>query len=282
MKKYYHGILFQEKSKDVYPIPYSPVQFIDGEYKIFLVYGCNKIEATSPDLKTWKYTPLSFAPYGTVLENENKYYAAYCVNSFDHCNYAFSIAEDKKTFKEVFFKPEHHGLDISFFYDKGIFRCYARMKITPCIRTIGYMESKDFVNWSLMEEILVPDNEDGGNVFYSMSVINTEKGYFGFLNTFLPDPDFTSGNTETMDVQLVWSADGITDWKRLNDRKPIIERESYTKNIHACASVIGNEVFIATISTGMYHNFFAVDRENKFYFTELYRIPLTELYKYLL
>jgi hypothetical protein len=133
-----------------------------------------------------------------------------------------------------------------------------------------------------MQEILVPDLEDGGNVFYSMSVINTDKGYFGFLNTFLPDPDFTSGNTETMDVQLVWSADGITNWKRLNDRKPIIERESYTKNIHACASVIGDEVFIATISTGMFHNFFAVDRESKFYFTELYRIPLAELYKYLL
>lgn len=276
---YYQGILIKD-NKDICPNLYSPMQFIKGKYQLFVFIDGRYALATSRNLIDWKYKYLD-TTHGTSQEINGKYYCAYYKDYDFHCVYCFSVSENKKDFKDVFTKEEFHGLDISWIYDNGIFKAYARMNITPQIRTIGYMESKDFVNWTLLKEVFAPDeldrvkvNPEGrGKEFYSMSVVRTEKGYFGFLNVYdIPN--------EIMEVELAYSENGIDKWKRLNDRKPILERQENVKQIYACASVIDNEVHIVTISSDFYHDH--RNREGNYFFTEHYKIPLKEIYKYLL
>lgn len=279
MNDYYQGALFKT-DKDVCPNLYSPMQFIDNHYQLFLLIDGKAALAKSKNLIDWKYKYLNI-PHGTVQQIGNKYYCAYYKDYDFHCVYCFSISDNKKDFTDVFTKEEHHGLDISFIYDEGIFRAYARQNITPRIRTIGYMESKDFVNWTQLKEVFVPDEEDRkvvngegrGKEFYCISVVRTDKGYFGFLSVY----DVV---TEIMDVELCHSENGIDNWKRLNDRKPIIERQNDVKQLYACASVISDEIHIVTISSDFYHDH--RNREGSYFFTEHYKIPIKEIYKYLL
>jgi len=94
-------------------------------------------------------------------------------------------------------------------------------------RRIGRCTSTDFIHWSPMEMVLVPDAHDPvGTQFYEMYVTPYEGVYFstvlvlhidrGLRDYDQPNPE---GMEQTIDVQLAFSRDGI-HWTRLGDRHP--------------------------------------------------------------
>ena len=94
-------------------------------------------------------------------------------------------------------------------------------------RRVGRSVSDDFENWSEIEEVLAPDDQDApGMEIYGMPVFKYEGLYLGQLwayHTPLEEVGNKSKtrNIATIDVQLAVSRDGIA-WERAGGRKPFI------------------------------------------------------------
>ena len=90
-------------------------------------------------------------------------------------------------------------------------------------RRIGRSTSDDFVNWTDIEEVLVPDSDDPpGAEFYGMPVFKYEGLYLGQLLAYHAPPEESQIRfAGTIDIQLASSRDGIA-WDRVGGRKPFI------------------------------------------------------------
>lgn len=90
-------------------------------------------------------------------------------------------------------------------------------------RRIGRATSDDFVNWTEIEEVLVPDDDDPpATELYGMPVFKYEDMYLGQLQVLHPPPEEPqTRNANTLAVQLTSSRDGIS-WERVADRKEFI------------------------------------------------------------
>ena len=90
-------------------------------------------------------------------------------------------------------------------------------------RRIGRSVSDDFVNWTEVQEILAPDEDDPPSMeFYGMPVFKYEGIYLGQLWACHARPEETqTRNFWNTDVQLTVSRDGIA-WERVGGRKPFI------------------------------------------------------------
>lgn len=269
----YQGIIFTG-NHDVFPSPYSIMQYNsnNGQYTIFLNKAGLRYLASSPNGHSdWIFTEVNL-PYGAIAFSGGLILTAYH-KWFNNQSFFYF----QKNGVDVGFIREPHGEDITFIeraeLGKPKYRAYARMNVPPAVRSVGVMESNDFVTWSPLKEILTPTESDAGRQFYSMSVIETEKGFFGFVNVF------NSLNNKTT-IRLVHSLDGLDTmpWTWLNAGNPIIPLET-REQLYANASVINNEVHITTISAKFNHS--EINRNGRFYYTELWKISLTNLYKYL-
>ena len=90
-------------------------------------------------------------------------------------------------------------------------------------RRIGRSVSDDFINWTVPETVLAPDELDPpGLEFYGMPVFKYEGIYLGQLNAYYAPPEEPQirfyGNIE---IQLASSRDGIK-WERSGNRKAFI------------------------------------------------------------
>jgi hypothetical protein len=270
----YQGIILNG-SYDIFPVPYSPMfQDRDNLYKLFVLKGGQPYAVGSSNgMNNWIYSSTGNMPYGTVIkENPNRYLAAYHKWYNNQAFYYFAGSTNSYNWNDMALIRQPHGEDITFIIDGGKYKAYARMSVPPAIRTIGYMESQDFRNWTTLVEVLKPDALDGLNQFYSMSVVKGNYGYFGFLNVF-------NTGTDLVSVQLVWSENGEdNNWQRLNGRQEILTKKNGVQCLYGIASVIGDEVYITTISSKFNHS--ENNRNGQYYYTELYKISLTELQKY--
>ena len=90
-------------------------------------------------------------------------------------------------------------------------------------RRIGRSESDDFINWTEIEDVLVPDSDDpDGTQFYGMPVFKYGDHYLGQLYMYHTPPEEPHIRfAGTVDVQLASSRDGIS-WERAGGRKPFI------------------------------------------------------------
>ena len=270
----YQGIILNG-SYDIFPVPYSPMfKDRDNLYKLFVLKGGQPFAVGSSNgMNNWIYSSTGNMPYGTVIkENSNRYLAAYHKWYNNQAFYYFAGSLNSYNWNDMALIRQPHGEDITFIIDGGKYKAYARMNVPPAIRTIGYMESTDFRNWTTLVEVLRPDALDLLNQFYSMSVVKTASGFWGFLNVFNTETDLVS-------VQLIFSTNGKDNWQRLNNRQDILVKKNGVQCLYACASVIGDGVYITTISSKFNHS--ENNRNGGYYFTELYRISLTELQKYI-
>jgi hypothetical protein len=120
-----------------------------------------------------------------------------------------------------------------------------------------------------LQKFLKPDAVDiAGLEFYEMSVIKTTRGYFGLLNTY-------NRNTSIVELQLAYSENGKTNWRRINNRNIFITRPAGIKQMFGNWSVVDDMVYIYTIENYNDHESGGV------HFSSRYKISLTELYKYL-
>ena len=90
-------------------------------------------------------------------------------------------------------------------------------------RRIGRSVSDDFINWTLPETVLAPDELDPpGFEFYGMTVFKYEGFYIGQLYAYAAPPEEPQIRFYgTMDIQLASSRDGI-EWERTGNRKSFI------------------------------------------------------------
>ena len=266
----YQGIILNG-AFDVLPVPYSPMQYFNGKYNVFLLRNGNFcIASSSNGLNNWTYTNSGF-PYGSVMKDTLYFLCAYHKWFNNQSYFYFSASADGVNFTDVSTIRTPHGEDISFIkLRNGKFRAYGRMNVPPALRTIGVMESDDFRNWTPLQEILVPDASDNGKEFYSCSVIETDNGFYAFINVYNP-------RNEQVTVRLMKSENGITAWKRLNGFNPVIKLGD-RQQIYASASVIGNEVYVTTISAKFNHS--ESNRNGKYYYTELWKIGIDDLYRF--
>ena len=90
-------------------------------------------------------------------------------------------------------------------------------------RRIGRSTSDDFENWTEIEQVLAPDDQDPPAMeFYGMPVFKYEGLYLGQLWAYdTPPEEAMTRNAALIDVQLTVSRDGIA-WERVGGRKPFI------------------------------------------------------------
>ena len=94
-------------------------------------------------------------------------------------------------------------------------------------RRIGRSTSDDFENWTEIEEVLRPDDQDPSAMeLYGMPVFKYEGLYLGQLWAYHTPPEEVGDPSKTrnaadIDVQLTVSRDGIA-WERAGGRKPFI------------------------------------------------------------
>jgi hypothetical protein len=107
----------------------------------------------------------------------------------------------------------------------GLYVSYCRPSVHEgnMLRRIGRSVSRDFMDWTEPEDVLVPDDQDPeGMQFYSMPAFKYEEYYLGQIHAYRTDPEAPHVRfAGFVDVQLAASRDGIA-WQRLGDRKPFI------------------------------------------------------------
>lgn len=283
------GIVMNSSTADCFI--YSPPFIRSGLFTCYVNKGGSMFMASSPNgLNTWTLKPVN-APYGPIIFANNVFRGSahkwynHTVNSYyygsqDGVNWSATAADFSQT----------AGEDRCLLYDNGIYRNYVRVQPVP--RTIGYCQSTNFASWSRIIEVLRPDAADGIRTqFYQMSVIKTESGYFGLLNTYRvgdlgQDVEQIPPYTEfehTVDLQLVYSANGKDNWIRLNNRKVFIPRSPGVKQQFGTWTVIGEAVYIYTIESKRRHTMWedSYNKSGNLYFSSRYKISLADLLKYL-
>lgn len=271
-KAVYQGKILSSMNSDIFPSPYSYLSKVDGKYVLPVHKSGSSYLARSEDGRTnWSYTPSNFR-YGCVIYDKTDYVGASHIWFNNQSFFIFSRSNPSgTTFNDIYLHRTPHGEDISILKVGTEYRAYARDSVPPAVRTIGVMQSPDLIHWTEFKVILTPDIYDNGREFYSMSVIQTPKGFFGFINVYNPV-------NNKMTIRLVFSVDGLSNWKWLHNRNPIIPLED-REQLYASASVIGDEVYIVTISAKFNHS--EENRNGRYYYTELWTIDKEILFKYL-
>ena len=135
------------------------------------------------------------------------------------------------------------------------------------LRIVGRSESRDFVNWTPAEVVLIPDEKDRETLgtFHHMQVLQYEGVYFGFLGICRKyklqsskAQDSSEGHIETHttategesgDVELTFSRDGVR-WIRIGREKafiPNVKPYDQTQEwIHVFQPplIVGDEIWI--------------------------------------
>jgi hypothetical protein len=94
-------------------------------------------------------------------------------------------------------------------------------------KMVQFLESSDFIHWSMRPEIFVPDSIDDQNSeglythFYGMPVFPAGEQYLGLLWVFRASDQ--AGLIGTVDVQLASSHDGVNWIREEGERPPILK-----------------------------------------------------------
>ncbi|MCL0100030.1 hypothetical protein M1O55_04100, partial [Dehalococcoidia bacterium] len=130
------------------------------------------------------------------------------------------------------------------------------------IRRIGRAVSDDFVNWTVPEDVLVPDDDDPpGMEFYGMPVFKYEDLYIGQLWAYQTRPEEPQIRfAGSIHVQLAGSRDGRV-WERLGGRKPFIPNgppgsiDHWETMTAQSPVVMGDELWFYYCGTASEHGF---------------------------
>lgn len=256
---------------DITWFPYTPVRKINGVYEIYYRYNYTPSKAISPDGVNWTLIAnLTNLPSGeSIIQKGDTWYLGYHTHYQGNVFFNTSQSNDGLNFIPGTRKFPT-GEDISLFINNDSFYCYIRPdapQIDP-FRKIGLMKSADFVNWTSIQTILAVDSMDYNNPlspdfrkqFYSMSVFKTGSDYWGLVNVYrmgdngqdneqLPPYNL---NEQTIEVQLVYSKDGI-NWQRTNNRSAFIPRQGNIKQSFGLPTVVDNILYIYAIETDRRH-----------------------------
>jgi len=265
------GIVTRSASYDYFI--YNPAIIINGVWNVYTVKdGAIWLGKSSNGMNGFEWT-LTNAPYGSIVYRTdlNIFYGSWHkwhTSVQGRCTNYFSGSLDGNQWNTMSADwTQTSGEDRNMIYDNGMYKNYIRVNPTP--RTIGYTESSNGYSWSAITEILKPDAVDiAGLEFYEMSVIKTLRGYFGLLNTY-------NRNTSIVELQLAYSENGKTNWRRLNNKNIFITRPAGIKQMFGNWSVINDMVYIYTIENYNDHE------SGGLHFSSRYKISLNELYKYL-
>ncbi len=259
---------------------YSRPQVVNNTWVAFVNTGGSIYQAESLNgLNGWELKP-SQAPYGAIIYDSAQWRALYHkwhVWKQGYCSTYMKVSNDKiNWYDSSVDKFQFTGEDRTWFNDNGLYRCYIRpLPPTPpanAKRTIGYMETTNYLkDWSPIREVLAPDAQDGADQFYMMSVVKTSVGYFGMVTVYNTD------NAGTCYVQLVYSANGIDNWKRCNNRAPFIPMPGSHKQMYANGNIIGDNLYIYTIECERGHDEYVI---GKHHYSSRYMLPVNELIKY--
>ena len=282
----YEGIVMQSLTSDQYI--FNPAIYT-GQSEVYCIKNNAVYLAQSPNgLNGWTYT-LTNAGAGSIINVDGKYYDSFHKWYGGQAYSYYSVSLDKVYFQNVATSRTPTGEDRNVLFNGTEFYSYGRLQPKP--RTIMFQRSSDFRLWTNANEILKPDAVDGSNVeFYHLSVIKTERGYFGLLNLYYTGlsgqdveqlPPYTA-KEHTTEIQLVYSANGIDNWQRLNSRKEFIPKRENIKQMFCWWSLINGVVYIYTAESKRRHTTYENSNINgRYYFSSEYKISLTDLYKYI-
>lgn len=282
----YEGVVMQSLTSDQYI--FNPAIYT-GQTEVYCIRNNAVYLATSPNgLNGWTYT-LTNAGAGSIVNVDGKYYDSFHKWYGGQAYSYYSVSLDKVYFQNVATSRTPTGEDRNVLFTGTEFYSYGRLQPKP--RTIMFQRSSDFRTWSGPIEVLKPDAVDGSNVeFYHLSVIKTERGYFGLLNLYYTGlsgqdveqlPPYTA-KEHTTEIQLVYSANGIDNWQRLNSRKEFIPKRENIKQMFGWWSLINGIAYIYTAESKRRHTTYENSNINgRYYFSSEYKISLTDLYKYI-
>ena len=177
----YEGVVMQSLTSDQYI--FNPSIYVNGYSNLYCIKNNAVYLAQSPNgLNGWTYT-LTNAGAGSIINVDGKYYDSFHKWYGGQAYSYYSVSLDKVYFQNVATSRTPTGEDRNVLYTGTEFYSYGRLQPKP--RTIMFQRSSDFRLWTNANEILKPDAVDGSNVeFYHLSVIKTERGYFGLLNLY--------------------------------------------------------------------------------------------------
>lgn len=242
-------------NEDVILLLYTQPQYLPtGEIELYVERNKRQERLRSFDGLSWVSTGVISGPstQGYSIVKSSAYFATY--HDWDMtvrmwlCYQSFTKSNDGLNFTKISTKRLYSGEDASNLYDNGIYRCYIRPDLAtpPKKREIGYMTSTDFINWSPIEKIIVPDSRDLAEEkeFYVMNVAKSGSDYWGLLSVLV------TGVSPTLNCELVHSTDG-KNFRRLNDRQYFIPRTGRVIELMALPVIVGNEMWVYSMETNI-------------------------------
>jgi len=143
------------------------------------------------------------------------------------------------------------------------------------VRKIALMKNDGYFGsssaWSARNVILEVDttdyylnstSPDYRTQIYYMQVFRNGKDWWGLIGMYRvgdnggennPHPSFANTLQYTVDVELVWSDNGV-DWCRTNNRQPIIALHDSIKQIFAVGTVVQDSVYFYSIESTLHHS----------------------------
>lgn len=258
---------------DVYWFPYTPVKKVGGVFEMYYTWDGLLCYATSPTGKGWTFKNFVTCPSNeSIIKKNNTWYMGYHKRVLGKTYFHTTSSSNGLTFPSGVSRFEA-GEDMSFLVVNDSFYCYIRPDIPNVdpLRKIGLMKSADFVNWSEITPIMWIDSADYENPaspdfrkqFYSMSVFRVGADWWALANVYrignlgqdvehLPP---YSGEEHTVDVQLLYSTDGM-NWQRTNNRGNFLQRAPGVMQVYGSPTLDGNKLYIYTIESERRHTDF--------------------------
>ena len=280
----YEGVVMQSLTSDQYI--FNPAIYVNGYSNLYCIKNNAVYLAQSPNgLNSWTYT-LTNAKAGSIIYANGRYYDSYHRWYGGQAFSYYAISLDGINFTDIATSRNPTGEDRNIIFNGSEFYSYGRLQPVP--RSITFSKSSDFRSWTVPTEIF--KSTQPNIEYYHLSVIQTSSGYFGLLNVYnkgnsgqdVEQPPPYTAKEHTTEIQLVYSANGVDNWQRLNSRKEFIPKRENIKQMFCWWSLINGVAYIYTAESKRRHTTYENSNINgRYYYSSEYKISLTDLYKYI-
>lgn len=282
----YNTPIKADVNKDILLLPYTSVIKVNNTFFMYYVIkGIGTQLDTSLDGVNWKFKAKVTVNRNNVQSRGDSLYSVIYKNGIWYSGWTskgyvgptytefINVATSTDGFHFTQYSgnplPFRTGEDLSFWNNTDSLYCYIRPAIPMYVypRTVGFMTSKDGINWSKIDTIIKFPNSDYTNSSselylkqpYNMNVIRIGNDWWGFMHVLRLEDDGSeswrfpyTGLEQTIETHLMYSRNGRT-WSYTNNKKAFLPIHDSVKQVYGLPTIVNDSIYIYSFESTLRH-----------------------------